>query len=735
MSVMPLEDVGPADIGRAGPKATTLAELRRAGFPVPPGFVIPIDAFEPDGGLSEPARAAILDAVRQLCAPFVAVRSSALAEDLPEASYAGQYLTMLQVPSDDSVLEAVRRVHASGRAESGGRLPSSGVAVLVQPMLDARTAGVAFTADPVTGDRHTTLVYAVRGIGERLVSGTSNADEWRVSHGTVEHREGGDPSIGPEEVRAVADVVRRIAESRGAPQDIEWAIERGTLFVLQARPMTALPDDLRWVAPAGAFARNFRLGEWIGEPVTPLFESWLLTTMEETMHGEYARLVGQPAPRPLHVVVNGWYYYSLNFLPASFGAIARTLPGMLVRLARDHRRVAPVIPPLARFGIDLYVSEWRDELLPHYVASVERASAEIASAGTERLAAIIDELAVLAGRYFTSVTFVAGYGWKTEIPLSRFYRRYLQAKLGGHPQLLLRGLVRPTIAAHDVQTLDWSFPTQGELGMAMDESEADARHQRLAHQREDLERRAREALPPKLAARFAGLLAEAQRAAVWREEHVSHLTLAWPVFRGALARIGDALVARGVIAEARDVYFVERGALFAAIGGDAVDRSASVSARRALWTEQRRLVAPLVIGRLPKMLESLLGAADRAMRDRHESSPDAVHGVPASPGRATGRARLVRSAADFHRLEHGEVLVCPVTTPSWTTLFARAAAVVTDVGSPAAHASIIAREYGIPAVVGTGDGTSRIRDGEIVTVDGGAGLVTRGEHLGAEPRP
>ena len=186
---------------------------------------------------------------------------------------------------------------------------------------------------------------------------------------------------------------------------------------------------IRWEAPSGAFARSFRLGEWIGEPVTPLFESWLLTTMEETMHSEYARLVGQPAPRPLHVIVNGWYYYSLNFLPASFSGVARMLPGMLVRLARAPRRVAPIFPPLARLGIDLYVDEWRREVLPSYASMVERAASEVPSGGPDRLLAIVDELAILAGRYFTSVTFVAGYGWKTEIPLSQFYRRYLQARL------------------------------------------------------------------------------------------------------------------------------------------------------------------------------------------------------------------------------------------------------------------------------------------------------------------
>jgi rifampicin phosphotransferase len=100
-----------------------------------------------------------------------------------------------------------------------------------------------------------------------------------------------------------------------------------------------------------------------------------------------------------------------------------------------------------------------------------------------------------------------------------------------------------------------------------------------------------------------------------------------------------------------------------------------------------------------------------------------VRGSPASPGRATGAVRVVRGPADFDALEPGEVLVAPVTAPAWTPLFRRAVAVVTDSGSAAAHASIIAREYGIPAVVGCGDATARLRTGMRVTVDGSTGNV------------
>ena len=98
-------------------------------------------------------------------------------------------------------------------------------------------------------------------------------------------------------------------------------------------------------------------------------------------------------------------------------------------------------------------------------------------------------------------------------------------------------------------------------------------------------------------------------------------------------------------------------------------------------------------------------------------------GLPASPGRASGPARVIRTPEEFDRLQPGDVLIAPVTTPAWTPLFARAAAVVTDTGSPLAHASLAAREYGIPAVVGTGNATARLQDGQMVLVDGNTGLV------------
>ena len=145
--------------------------------------------------------------------------------------------------------------------------------------------------------------------------------------------------------------------------------------------------------------------------------------------------------------------------------------------------------------------------------------------------------------------------------------------------------------------------------------------------------------------------------------------------------------------------------------------------RRALWQRQRRLVAPLTLGHPPRLIGDPIGRAVQAARSTRDLPEGAIVGHPASAGRATGRVRIIAGPADFASFADGEVLVAKATAPAWTPLFTSAAAVVTDGGTLAAHASLVAREYGIPAVVGTGDATTRLHTGQLVTVDGSAGTV------------
>ena len=224
-----------------------------------------------------------------------------------------------------------------------------------------------------------------------------------------------------------------------------------------------------------------------------------------------------------------------------------------------------------------------------------------------------------------------------------------------------------------------------------------------------------------LLVRFDALLEVAQRYAGLRERQARDFTLGWPLLRRCALRLGEALVARGVVDAAEDIFFLARSEL----DGHGL-KSGAVANRRHTWERQRRLAAPLALGVPPKPLRSLMHGAAEAARTK-PVPPDAVLvGEPASPGRASGAVRIVRSPEDFPDFRDGEVLVARLTAPAWTPLFGRAAAVVTDGGTLAAHASLVAREYGIPAVVGAGDATLRLRDGQAVTVDGGAGTVELG---------
>jgi rifampicin phosphotransferase len=171
------------------------------------------------------------------------------------------------------------------------------------------------------------------------------------------------------------------------------------------------------------------------------------------------------------------------------------------------------------------------------------------------------------------------------------------------------------------------------------------------------------------------------------------------------------------------------------VSGQATSLANPAADGRHRWEQHRRLLAPITIGRPPRLVGDVMNKTVREARTG-QAAADAIVGHPASAGRATGPVRIIRGPQDFESFADGEVLVAKATSPAWTPLFARAAAVVTDGGTLAAHASLIAREYGIPAVVGTADATGRLHNGQFVTVDGNAGTVTPAaavEHTNAQP--
>ncbi len=230
---------------------------------------------------------------------------------------------------------------------------------------------------------------------------------------------------------------------------------------------------------------------------------------------------------------------------------------------------------------------------------------------------------------------------------------------------------------------------------------------------------------------FDGLLRYAQETGPVREDALADMGLAWPLMRRMLLGIGADLVGSGVVEDPTDVFWLREAEMRAVLAGDtAPDLRARIAERRMLWRGRRTVTAPQLLPEhegAKRLLARVMPAADQAQ------TGSTITGVAGSSGRVTATARVVDGPAGFAALQPGEVLVARITTPAWTPLFTRAAAVVTDVGGPLSHSSIVAREYGIPAVLGTGSATGRIRSGQQVIVDGDRGTVTLLED--GEPAP
>jgi pyruvate,water dikinase len=491
-----------------------------------------------------------------------------------------------------------------------------------------------------------------------------------------------------------------------------------------------------WAAPLpGGWLRCIRLGEWLPEPVTPLFETWLLHEMEEAFRRCQLADGGFLPPAPLHVLVHGWYFHS----PIGNGSQWRLLRG----LARRPRlgtamALAPRSPRVAdRLFYGRLADRWRDRLLPRYrelAAAGERQAGPadtVGPADAGELAALVDRVAAVAGECAWTLALCGGAAWRFEEALDRCCR---QAGLAaGTSQVLTSGLGTAELPGHSVHSLDWLRETLGELPADPAPSGPAAlagRREQAAARRRAAQADGERALAARRRrlARFGALTELAQRYAVLREEQSRWLTLGWPLLRRCVLRLGELARADGVIETPGQVFFLTRAELAGWLRGQPADGLArAAQARRAEWERQRRLTAPLAVGRPPALVAWLLRSAVRQGADaRTEGSGPGgtvLRGTPASPGRATGPARVLRDPADAAAVRDGEILIVGATVPALTPLFGRIAGLCADSGSVAAHACLVAREYGIPAVTGLGDATARIADGALVTADGTSGYV------------
>ena len=377
----------------------------------------------------------------------------------------------------------------------------------------------------------------------------------------------------------------------------------GRLWLLQARPMTALPELVLWTAPGpGLWMRNFRLGEWLPEAVTPLFATWLLPALEDGYLDGMHESVGVRVPFR-YALVNSWYYNAapipspkllLRVLWQGRGRAVKILYNALIRVSRDPAAADRAV--LADLD-----SRWRKIHLPAYRRLVTDAQIEATTATPDRLAQRVDQLGREAGIYLWYLAIVGGSAWKMEACLTRFCRQRLAQVLPeqqGGAQVLLRGLpgTQPVSTGHAVQSADWYHPVAAELSRTdMALADGGARHARLAQQRGTAERTCRAALAgqPRLLTQFEQLLRVNQRYAVIREEQARDFTLAWPALRTCARLLGEHLVATRAVEQADDVFFCTRNEVAARVAGRAEPIVDIVGERRRLWQRQRGLVAPL----------------------------------------------------------------------------------------------------------------------------------------------
>jgi phosphohistidine swiveling domain-containing protein len=889
--ILPFEAIDRTLLPIVGGKAANLGELAGAGLPVPPGFCITTAAYElvaseagldvmldekgespaDDPSLAQAARTcllaaampasvaeAIVGAYRVLGSgePIpVAVRSSATAEDLPFASFAGQQDTYLNVVGIEAVLEAVRNCWASlwtdravsYRASLGIDQRSVQLAVVVQRQIEAEVAGVLFTANPLTGKRRQAVIDANPGLGEAVVSGATNPDHFVVNTasgeiverrladkrivirgteggGTVRTESGdgsGEACLSDEQIRALAELGALVEAHYRAPQDIEWAIDAsGQLWLLQARPITTLyplptnapdtDDVLRVYFSLNVFQGVYR-------PFTPMGISAL-----RLVAGAFATNFGRPPRDPLSgppIMVDAGFRIFLDVtipLRTSFG---RTL---LISAARiGEARSAGLFEQLTndpRLSV-IYTSRW--PFVRALLSFAEKTRAplnlfgalirpEASVARVERVRKQVQELGPL---------FAKGSAADRLKTLEQFFAGKIGAVIGAVAPLLLGGLGSYALAGRLLK--DLATPDEMQIVLRAlphnPTTEMDLELWALAQRMQadpQVAQRLREMPPEQLAQAYhAGTLpsllqrelegflhvyghrgvaeidlglprwsedpthilgvlanylqlknpdlapdvqfrrgaqeAEAMVAELIRRAHRKGwlrgqlvyfflkrvrilaglrempkfcLVLLLAHMRETLWFIGKALAQAGQLETAEDIFFITLQEAHTALAGE--DMRQVVRERRAGYDfEMRRRHVPRVL--LSDGTEPTPVSSDDASA---AESQNMLRGAPASPGRITSQARVILDPTGA-RLEPGEILVAPSTDPGWTPLFLTAGGLVMEMGGMMSHGAVVAREYGIPAVVGVAGATAHIITGQRITVDGSAGTITLEEDV------
>lgn len=830
-----------------GPKAARLIALNRAGFKVPKGFCITASAFNcfmdlntiqnktnkvlrkltnfddllqnslylqnmiKSSEFPDNLKTEILLTFHALNSPSVAVRSSAIAEDTENASFAGQQESYLNINCDDDLLSAIRSVWASSWSEraiayrnklTGLTKSIPKISVIVQTMIEPKSSGVMFSIDPITGDTGQVVINSSWGLGTITVSGLQDPDTFIVEKKTgkilnthiavkstshvfnktgikednVGLRKARLSSLEDSTVKSLTQLAINIEKYFCAPQDIEWAINNSEIYILQSRPIVGMEwvfkENLLWNSPIeNSHWSRVSFAEFIPNPSTDFFSTFLLPHIVGAYHQLHKKIwLDQFFKMPFLELINRYLYIRVDVklnLKMFVGLVIKSIP-----------------------NIYLALKSWDSQALPKLLAICNKYSAsDIKHMDSVEIISSVDILCAATAEYWKTIalttwawkiiegsfafvyklllpninisydkllTGLPSMVWQTERSLEKIADTYTDFSLHQRIERCVNENIDFSPENEDKQfledlkfhtdsygfqtsDLDFVSPTIGERLSTQTQSllrlwqskdslaglrASSIEKQRLICEKEVLSYFVRFPLTRKI---FSWLLKITQKSTQRREDINFFLTAAWPTIRLYAHELGQRLIIDKQLEFQEDIFYLTKNEIMNSIHHNKTDEPGlknKVIQRKNL---RERLMIVSAPQNIPQYKHK--GLIARAFKKFYpeggyqKNELNKLKGIPVCKGVVHGHACVVRSVDDFIKFKKGDVLITTTTSPVWTPLFFLASAIVTDVGGVLSHASIVAREFNITAVLGTHSATKRIIDGQTITVDGDRGIV------------
>ncbi|MBC2243188.1 phosphoenolpyruvate synthase [Listeria booriae] len=747
-----------------------------------------------------------------------AIRSSATAEDLPTASFAGQHDTYLNIIGKTEILKHIKKCWASlftdraiiYRIQNNFEHTDVQLSVVIQQMVFPSASGILFTADPITGNRKTLSIDASFGLGEALVSGLVSADVYKVQENTIIEKNiatkkiaiysiktGGtetksipaaqqtNQTITDRQILQLEQLGRSIEAYFGKPQDVEWCLADDQFYIVQSRPITTL-----FPVPKEADKENhvyLSVGhqQMMTNPIKPLGLAFYLLITPAPMRIAGGRLFvditpNLAAPASREILINGIGQSDPLMKDAIETIVARE--GFIETNTTEEAR--PIPTPSADKPIE-NIPEIATSLIANNEASLAKLKQTIQTKSGSAVFDLIledipefkrvlfnaDNLRVLLSA-MNAATWLNEkmQEWLGEInvadTLSQSVDNNITAEMGlelldvadairPYPEVItfLQNTKDPNFleklgdlqggeAARDAITtyLDkYGMRCAGEIDISRTRWSEDptilvpmilsniknfqpnASHQKFEQARKEALQKEQDLLArlknlpdgEQKAAKTKEVITVLRNLTGYREYPKYGMINRYFVYKQALLKEAAQLVQAEIIKEPEDIFYLNFEELHEVVRTKQLDYTI-ITTRKADYNQFDKLTPPRVL--------TSDGEIITGKYKRENLPPDAIIGLPVSSGTIEGRARVILNMADAN-LEEGDILITPFTDPSWTPLFVSIKGLVTEVGGLMTHGAVIAREYGLPAVIGVENATTRIQDGDHIRVNGTEGYI------------